>query len=106
ADTGTFPGSATYTVTMGANVTINKMTNTLSAGTLTFISGVGTKITFGGTAPTIDTATKLSVTTILDGSGITLTKTGAGQLQLNNNGQTIAKYVIKGGAITTANTNK
>ena len=106
-NTATFPGSALYTNTLSANVILNKLTNACGVATTTSstLRMTGFQITFGGPTPIIDTTNKLTMDTPLKGA-VTLTKTGAGQLQLNNNGQTISKYIIKGGLITSANTNK
>ncbi len=109
-NTADFPGSAAYAVTLGSNMTVNKLTNDVVVAStttlgLTFSVGGGTQITMGGTSPTIHTPNKLTMNPPLKGA-VTLTKTGAGQLQLNNNGQTLSKYVIKGGIISSANTNK
>jgi hypothetical protein len=108
SDTATFLGSATYIVTLGNNVTANKITN--SSGVTVSINPVSnaTNITFGGTSPVIECTanSKLALGVPLKGSSVTLTKTGAGWMQLNNNAQTIGKYVINGGVISTANTNK
>ena len=105
-DSAAFPGSASYTMTPGVNISLNKLTNNCTAGTLSIIPGVGTQVTFGGTTPRIHTATKLAFTVPIKGTGVTLTKSGAGQLQLNNNGQTLAKFIVNGGIISSANTNK
>ena len=103
-NTATFLGTGGATIDLGVNITVNKLTNySTIAGTTSYAAG--NQITFGGTSPTIHTTNKLAFTLPLKGA-ITLTKTGSGQLQLNNNAQTMTQFMIKGGAITTANTNK
>ena len=103
-NTATFPGSSSsYTVTLGTNMTVGKLTNALTGTNVLTLTAK--QITFGGPSPQIDVVNKLTMTSPMLGA-VTLTKTGVGNLQLNNNGQTISKYFISGGIISTANTNK
>jgi fibronectin-binding autotransporter adhesin len=108
ATTATFQGTATASefIDVTGAITVNKITNLLSGGGLQFTNG--NKITFGGTSPTVHQggSTTMRFTCPIGGGAIVLTKTGAGRLELGNNADTVNKYVIKEGIITTANTNK
>lgn len=91
------------TITVGANVTVNRITNTVAG----FTFAGSSRITFSGTGAGLDhpnTATKLSFANTIGGTSFT--KTGAGRVELGNNGNTVTRYIVLGGVLTTANTNK
>jgi autotransporter-associated beta strand protein len=90
------------TITVGAAVTVGKITNNINGNTFATASS---KITFSGTGAGVEHfgTTKLTLPTI---GGTTFTKTGSGRVELSNNANTVTRYTILGGVITTANTNK
>jgi autotransporter-associated beta strand protein len=98
--------AANATITCGLNITNAGMIQL--GGTNTFSPSTGVTILLAGTSPTLTITNKMSFNPpLIKQSGtVTLVKQGPGQLQLNNNGQTFSKYLIKGGIISTANTNK
>ena len=100
-DTAILDGTA-GTITVGAAVTVNKITNNVAG----FTFAGSSKITFSGTGAGLDhssTTTKLTLQSI---GGTTFTKTGAGRVELANNNDTVSRYIVLGGVLTTANTNK
>jgi autotransporter-associated beta strand protein len=91
------------TITVGTPVTVNTITNNVAG--FTFATASST-ITFAGADAGVDhtsTATKLTLGLV---AGATFTKTGTGRVELANNGNTVGRYSIFGGIISTANSNK
>ncbi|MDB6025107.1 MAG: hypothetical protein JWM68_1330 [Verrucomicrobiales bacterium] len=102
-DSVVFEGTA-GAVAMSATNTVETVIIPVSG--YSFSGGAGTLLNFSGTNAGID-ATYTSGTTSLNGiyGGSVLTKTGAGQVTLNNSSHTVSKFVVKGGffAIAAAN---
>jgi autotransporter-associated beta strand protein len=89
------------TITVGANVTVNQITNNVAG----FTFAGSSKITFSGTSAGVDNSTGTKVSLPLIG-GTTFTKTGSGRVELSINYNTVSRYIIQGGVLTTANTNR
>ena len=106
ADSATFNGTA-GAVTLAGPITVNTITTTIGGyaiGNGNGITSAANTLNFSGAGAAINT-THTSGTTTLTAflSGQTLTKIGAGRLELNNSSNAATnKFVLNGGALTAA----
>jgi fibronectin-binding autotransporter adhesin len=95
-DSATFSGTA-GAVAIGVGVTVNKITTTVTGYSFTG----SPVITFSGVDSGVDAQTG-TTTLSANYTGALLTKTGAGRLTLNNANNTLSKYKVLAGHVSTA----
>jgi autotransporter-associated beta strand protein len=87
-------GGTSGTVTLGADVTVNKITSSVNNYSVTG----GSTITFSGTGAGVNiSGNNLDFNCKLNGAS--LTKTGSGQISLNTSGNTVGKYIVSAGTL-------
>ncbi|MGB8168748.1 MAG: autotransporter-associated beta strand repeat-containing protein [Chthoniobacteraceae bacterium] len=103
SDVATFgSGGVAGTVTATSGIQTNGLIfNATSSGNYTIAGG---SITFGGVTPTITTNIDATLTATSNGSGITLTKAGAGKLTLNGATTSLPQIDITAGTLATSTT--
>ncbi|MBA4146494.1 MAG: immunoglobulin domain-containing protein [Verrucomicrobia bacterium] len=103
-------GSPAGIITVGEPITVNTITVTNSSSSTYTFSGAN-RISFAGDEPGIylrganntSTTNLINVNTPLGGP--VLIKTGAGRVNLNNSGNRVEKWVLRGGVITGTSAN-
>lgn len=97
-DSATFGGTGGAVAIATGGVTVNKIT-ILSSG---YSFTGGPVITFAGANAGIDVVIATNVILSANYTGSLLTKSGVGRLTLNNANNTMAKYLVTGGWVSTA----
>ena len=88
-------------VTLGTGITVNKITMTLAGYTLGTAGSTTPVLTFSGAGAGVEVQAITGTTSLsANYTGVSLTKSGTGRLELNNANNTIGKYVILGGFLS------
>jgi len=94
-------------VTLGTGITVNKITMTLSGYTVGTAASTTPVLTFSGAGAGVEVQAITGTTTLsANYTGVSLTKSGTGRLELNNANNTIGKYIVVGGFLSIPSTNR